>query len=156
MNDRQQADARLAEDIRLLGRLLGETLRRHEGEATFDMIEEIRQLAVASRRLDDTASQARLAKVLDGLSTAQAVLVVRAFSYFSLLANIAEDRAHVRRHRENRRAGNAPLPSTLAGIVAEAMVALVLAEAFLEKFGGDSVEETRRNYENYVANLTIR
>ena len=55
MNDRQQADARLAEDIRLLGRLLGETIRRHEGEATFDMIEEIRQLAVASRRLDDAA-----------------------------------------------------------------------------------------------------
>jgi phosphoenolpyruvate carboxylase len=120
MNDRQQADARLAEDIRLLGRILGETIRRHEGEATFAMIEEIRQLAVASRRLEDTASQARLAAVLDALTTAQAVLVVRAFSFFSLLANIAEDRHHVRRHRENRRAGNAPLPSTLAGLVADA------------------------------------
>jgi chorismate synthase len=43
-----------------------------------------------------------------------------------------------------------------AGIVAEAMVALVLAEAVLEKFGGDSVAETRRNYENYLANLRIR
>jgi chorismate synthase len=43
-----------------------------------------------------------------------------------------------------------------AGIVAEAMVALVLAEAVLDKFGGDSVAETRRNYENYVANLKIR
>src|SRR4051812_14217941 len=119
MNDRQQADARLAEDIRLLGRLLGATIRCHEGDATFEMIEEIRQLAVASRRLDDTASQARLAAVLDALTTAQALVVVRAFSYFSLLANIAEDRHHVRRHRENRRAGNPPLPSTLAGLVAE-------------------------------------
>jgi chorismate synthase len=43
-----------------------------------------------------------------------------------------------------------------AGIVAEAMVALVLAEAVLDKFGGDSVEETRRNYENYLANLRVR
>ncbi|MFL6089787.1 MAG: chorismate synthase [Aeromicrobium sp.] len=43
-----------------------------------------------------------------------------------------------------------------AGIVAEAMVALVLAEAVLDKFGGDSVEETRRNYEGYLANLRIR
>lgn len=43
-----------------------------------------------------------------------------------------------------------------AGIVAEAMVALVLAEVILDKFGGDSVAETRRNYENYVANLKIR
>jgi len=135
MNDRQQADARLAEDIRLLGRLLGETIRRHEGEATFDMIEEIRQLAVASRRLDDTASQARLAALLDALSTAQAVLVVRAFSYFSLLANIAEDRAHVRRHRENRRAGNAPLPSTLAGIVSDAKAQGNSAARIAERLG---------------------
>jgi chorismate synthase len=43
-----------------------------------------------------------------------------------------------------------------AGIVAEAMVALVLAEAVLDKFGGDSVAETRRNYENYLANLRVR
>ena len=43
-----------------------------------------------------------------------------------------------------------------AGVVAEAMVALVLAEAVLEKFGGDSVKETRRNYESYLANLPVR
>ena len=43
-----------------------------------------------------------------------------------------------------------------AGIVAEAMVALVLAEAVLDKFGGDSVAETRRNYESYLANLRVR
>lgn len=43
-----------------------------------------------------------------------------------------------------------------AGIVAEAMVALVLAEAVLDKFGGDSVEETRRNHDGYLANLRIR
>jgi chorismate synthase len=43
-----------------------------------------------------------------------------------------------------------------AGVVAEAMVALVLADAALEKFGGDSVEETRRNAEAYLKSLTIR
>jgi chorismate synthase len=43
-----------------------------------------------------------------------------------------------------------------AGVVAEAMVALVLADAALEKFGGDSVEETRRNCEGYLKSLTIR
>jgi chorismate synthase len=43
-----------------------------------------------------------------------------------------------------------------AGVVAEAMVALVLANACLEKFGGDSVEETRRNCESYLKSLTIR
>jgi chorismate synthase len=43
-----------------------------------------------------------------------------------------------------------------AGVVAEAMVALVLADAALEKFGGDSVAETRRNCESYLTSLTIR
>jgi chorismate synthase len=43
-----------------------------------------------------------------------------------------------------------------AGVVAESMVALVLADAALEKFGGDSVEETRRNCESYLKSLTIR
>jgi chorismate synthase len=43
-----------------------------------------------------------------------------------------------------------------AGVVAESMVALVLADAALEKFGGDSVEETRRNCEGYLKSLTIR
>ena len=43
-----------------------------------------------------------------------------------------------------------------AGIVAEAMVALVLADAVLEKFGGDSVAETRRNAESYLATLRFR
>ena len=37
-----------------------------------------------------------------------------------------------------------------AGVIGEAMVALVLAQAFLEKFGGDSLEETRRNYQGYL------
>ncbi|MDQ1618786.1 MAG: chorismate synthase, partial [Actinomycetota bacterium] len=43
-----------------------------------------------------------------------------------------------------------------AGIVAEAMVALTLADAALEKFGGDSVEETRRNVTSYLEHLTVR
>jgi chorismate synthase len=40
-----------------------------------------------------------------------------------------------------------------AGVVAEAMVALTLANAVLEKFGGDSVQETQRNFESYLANI---
>ena len=40
-----------------------------------------------------------------------------------------------------------------AGVVAEAMVALVLAEAVLEKFGGDNVTETARNVQGFLANI---
>ena len=54
----------------------------------------------------------------------------------------------------NQRSDVCAVPA--AGIVAEAMVALVLAEVVLEKFGGDSVSETRRNFETYIAALRIR
>jgi chorismate synthase len=54
----------------------------------------------------------------------------------------------------NQRSDVCAVPA--AGVVAEAMVALVLAQAALEKFGGDSVAETRRNVRGYLANLVIR
>ncbi|MCW2667987.1 MAG: chorismate synthase [Frankiales bacterium] len=54
----------------------------------------------------------------------------------------------------NQRSDVCAVPA--AGVVAEAMVALVLADVALEKFGGDSVEETRRNYEGYLKGLSIR
>ena len=54
----------------------------------------------------------------------------------------------------NQRSDVCAVPA--AGIVAEAMVALVLADAVLEKFGGDSVSETKRNFESYIANLDIK
>jgi len=79
MNDRHDKDARLTEDIRLLGRLLGDTIRTYEGEAAFTQIEEIRKLAVASRKQEDTASRDALSRTLDALTTDQAVAVVRAW-----------------------------------------------------------------------------
>lgn len=54
----------------------------------------------------------------------------------------------------NQRSDVCAVPA--AGVVAEAMVALVLAEVVLEKFGGDSVSETRRNFESYIANLNFK
>ena len=53
----------------------------------------------------------------------------------------------------NQRSDATAVPA--AGVVAEAMVALVLAEAAIEKFGGDSVEEMRRNAESYLKHLVI-
>lgn len=54
----------------------------------------------------------------------------------------------------NQRSDVCAVPA--AGVVGEAMAALVLAEAVLEKFGGDSVAETRRNYESYMKNLRFK
>ncbi|HAG76343.1 MAG TPA: hypothetical protein DCL53_12970, partial [Thauera sp.] len=87
-------DHPLREDIRLLGRVLGDTVREQEGDATFDCIEQIRQNSVRFRRDDDIAARRELEDILDALSRDQTIQVVRAFSYFSHLANIAEDQHH--------------------------------------------------------------
>src|SRR4051812_10726129 len=98
----------LREDIRLLGRILGDTLREQEGEATFDLIERIRQNAIRFRR--DRAPEAKheLDAMLNKLDPVRTIAVVRAFSYFSQLANIAEDQHHNRRRRAHLIAGSDP------------------------------------------------
>ena len=105
LRTREDKDRPLFEDIRFLGRLLGEVLREQEGDAVFDVVETIRQTAVRFRREDDNAAAQTLDKKLHSLSPEQTVSVVRAFSYFSHLANTAEDRRHQqwRRHRVHTR-----------------------------------------------------
>jgi phosphoenolpyruvate carboxylase len=107
-------DAPLKEDIRLLGRLLGDVLRSQEGEAVFDVVEKVRQTAVRFRREDDPEAGVELTTLLKKLTRDQTISVVRAFSYFSHLANIAEDQHHVRRRRAHQLAGSKPPPSSVA------------------------------------------
>jgi len=107
-------DAPLKEDIRLLGRLLGDVLRDQEGEAVFEVVETIRQTAVRFRRESDPKAGADLDKLLKKLTRDQTNSVVRAFSYFSHLANIAEDQYHNRRRRAHLLAGSAPQDDSIA------------------------------------------
>ncbi len=99
-------DRPLVEDIRLLGRVLGDVICEQEGQAMFDLIEQIRQLSVAFRRHEDKSADKNLKKLLKGLTGQQAVSVIRAFTYFSHLANLAEDRHHIRRRAVHDRAGD--------------------------------------------------
>jgi phosphoenolpyruvate carboxylase len=96
----------LVEDIRLLGRILGDVIREQEGVAAYELIEQIRKLSVAFRRDADHAADKALKKLLKGLSGDQTVSVIRAFTYFSHLANLAEDRHHIRRRAIHERAGD--------------------------------------------------
>ena len=96
----------LVEDIRLLGRILGDVIREQEGKEAFDLVERIRQLAVAYRLKQDATAGKQFDRLLKNLSAEQTVSVVRAFSYFSHLANIAEDRHHVRRREVHERQGH--------------------------------------------------
>ena len=115
----------LVDDIRLLGRILGDVIREQEGAAAFELIERVRQLSVAYRLKRDKRAGAALDRLLKNLSGDQTVSVIRAFSYFSHLANIAEDRHHVRRREHHERqghrhvVGDALLQAELAGLKAE-------------------------------------
>lgn len=96
----------LVEDIRLLGRILGDVIREQEGVEAFELVERIRKLSVAFRRDADHEADKALKSLLKSLSGDQAVSVIRAFTYFSHLANLAEDRHHIRRRAVHERAGD--------------------------------------------------
>ena len=96
----------LVEDIRLLGRMLGDVIRAQEGVEAYELVERIRKLSVAFRRDADQEADRALKSLLKSLSGDQAVSVIRAFTYFSHLANLAEDRHHVRRRIIHERAGD--------------------------------------------------
>jgi phosphoenolpyruvate carboxylase len=90
----------LREDVRLLGELLGDTLRTHEGEPIYQIVERVRATAKAAREGDEDAFR-HLADELASLPLDAALPVARAFAHFLNLANVAEQ--HIRRRREYQR-----------------------------------------------------
>ena len=106
-------DGPLREDIRFLGHVLGDTIRDQEGDAIFDTVEEIRKTSIRFHRHRDDQEALALEKILKSLTPRQAALVVRSFSYFSHLANIAEDAHHARRTRAHAIAGSKPRVGTI-------------------------------------------
>jgi phosphoenolpyruvate carboxylase len=128
-----EEDVRLRNDIRLLGRILGDTVRDQEGADVFDLVERIRQTSIQFHRGDDTAARGELELILDSMSISQTVRIVRAFSYFSHLANIAEDHNNIRRMRESLKAGDTSRPGTLARTLLHARTAGI-STANLRKF----------------------
>jgi phosphoenolpyruvate carboxylase len=113
--DRERA---LREDIRLVGRVLGDTVRQQQGEAVFATVERIRQISLAFRREGDAAARRELEATLDSLSHDRTIEVVRAFSYFSHLANIAEDQHIIRCMRAQAEHGAPPPRGTIANTLA--------------------------------------
>ena len=107
-------DRPLRDDIRRLGRLLGDTLREQEGDATYELVETVRQTAVRFAREGMAEDRAALHQLLDDLPPDTMVLVVRAFAYFLQLANIAEDAHHIRRRRAHEMAASPPRAGSLS------------------------------------------
>src|SRR5690349_4495820 len=113
----REATEPMREDIRLLGTILGETVREQNGEAVFDLVERARVESFRVRRSE--IDRTWTASMFDGIDIHQAIPVIRAFTHFALLANVAEDI-----HRERRRiihvaAGEPPQDSSLAATYAK-------------------------------------
>ncbi len=107
-------DLPLRYDIRLLGRILGDTVRAQEGDAVFELVEHIRRTGVQFHRNADEAARQELQAIMSGLPTGQALRIIRAFGYFSHLANLAEDQHHIRRTRAYAMAKAPPRQGTMA------------------------------------------
>src|SRR4051812_3520422 len=140
MNDQQSPDREqaLRADIRLLGRALGDTVREQQGEAVFAIVERIRQVSVQFRRGQDDTARGELEAMLDSLSRERTVEVVRAFSYFSHLANIAEDQHSIRLARAQAEHGNGPAEGSIASALAHTKAAGV-TRAQLQKVFGEAL-----------------
>ncbi|MFG1380605.1 phosphoenolpyruvate carboxylase [Xanthobacter versatilis] len=134
--DEEVKDRPLREDIRLLGRILGDTVREQEGEEVFELVERIRQTSIRFHRDDDETAREELGALLEQLSSQRAVDIIRAFSYFSHLANIAEDEHHIRRNRAHAIAGSAPRAGSLAYSLARAEALGIGPQQLTEFFSG--------------------
>ena len=108
----REATEPMREDIRLLGAILGDTVREQNGEEVFDLVERARVESFRVRRSE--IDRTELARMFDGIDIHQAIPVIRAFSHFALLANVAEDIHRERRRAVHVAAGEPPQDSSLA------------------------------------------
>ncbi|HAU13862.1 MAG TPA: phosphoenolpyruvate carboxylase [Gammaproteobacteria bacterium] len=107
------AHAPLRQDVRLLGRLLGNTLQEQESPILLELVEEIRKLAKHARSGHEDNSQ-KLFEKLSRLQPELLVPVARAFSHFLNLANLAEQYHRVRRRREYQQSQRKDQRATMA------------------------------------------
>ncbi|TCM65094.1 phosphoenolpyruvate carboxylase type 1 [Acinetobacter calcoaceticus] len=123
----QQIDAPLREDVRLLGNLLGETLKEHAGQDLFNQIEQIRALSKGARD-GQIEAEKQLEALFLSLEDAEILPLTRAFSHFLNFANIAEQYHVVRSRRQAESDPEQPSPNVL--------------EPLFEKFKNQQISST--------------
>jgi phosphoenolpyruvate carboxylase len=130
----QDNEEPLREDIRLLGRILGDIVREQEGDEVFEIVERIRQTSVRFHRDHDAPARRELEAILDALTDDQTSKIIRAFSSFSHLANIAEDQHHIRQMRAHSFARSAPPQGTVADVFGRCKEAGISAATLRDLF----------------------
>ncbi len=159
----REATEPMRQDIRLLGAMLGDTIREQNGEAVFDLVERARVESFRVRRSE--IDRADLAAMFTGIDIHRAIPVIRAFSNFALLANVAEDIHRERRRAVHVAAGEPPPDSTLAATYRKLDAAGLAAETVADALRGALVSpvitahptETRRrtvfDTQNHITRL---
>ncbi|HVR44107.1 MAG TPA: phosphoenolpyruvate carboxylase [Thermoanaerobaculia bacterium] len=147
-------DQPLRDDVRLLGEMLGETLRRREGEALYERVELVRALSKSGRR-GNREDFERLARYLEKMPSEDALPIARAFAHFLNLANIAEQHHRVRRRREYRREGARPQPGSCEEVFGRLVSSGIGAEALREAVIAVRVELVLTAHPTEVARRTL-
>ena len=138
-------DAPLRRDVRSLGRLLGEVIKEHEGQAVYDVEEELRHLAIRHRALTDQLAdsgldlpaehelQEQAVEIVRTMTVAASYQIVKAFGTFFELTNLAETNHRMRRRRAAQLSPDAPLkPGSMPGTLQRMRDAGIPAEKALE------------------------
>lgn len=142
--------APLRADIRFLGQLLGDTVREQAGQRIFDIVEAARRTAFAVRRSE--VDRAAMVDMLDDVDTDTAIPVIRAFSLFALLANIAEDLHEERRRAAHDAEGSPPRDGDLAATWAKLDRAGILGDPDATRF--ETLRRTARVVPVFTAHPT--
>ena len=126
--------ADVGDDIRLLGRLIGDVLREQAGQPAFELVERVRQTAVAERR-DGKEPIDALTAELGGADMEAQLHLIRAFGLLSVLANTAEDLHQERRRRYHRDAGSGLQDGSLAATFEHLLTNGVAADVIAAQVG---------------------
>jgi phosphoenolpyruvate carboxylase len=137
---KRDVDLPLREDIRYLGRVLGDTIREQAGAPVFELVERLRVTSVRYRRDHEARDLRALEKTIGALDADDATNVVRAFSYFHHLANEAEDLHQDRLRRAARKARAAPQPGSITFAIERLRAAGVSARKIVALFSDARVE----------------
>jgi phosphoenolpyruvate carboxylase len=131
----------LRDDVRRLGEILGETLRRQEGQALFERVERVRALAKRARHAADGEALEALAAELRTIPVAAALPIARSFAHFLNLANVAEQYHRVRRRRAYQRDPRArPQPASVEEALPRLLTSGVAPEALHRAVSGLGIE----------------
>ncbi|MEQ8718176.1 MAG: phosphoenolpyruvate carboxylase [Acidimicrobiales bacterium] len=155
-----QIDAALRSDVRRLGSQLGDALVRQEGPELLERVETVRRLARGLRRETGGSSGAELSALLGDLGVVDAIMLVRAFTTYFHLANVAEQVHRVEDLNVNAPASGYRFGATVeklraGGVADDEIVALVRRADLRPVFTAHPTEASRRSILNKLAEIAL-